>query len=81
MYVTDSRGKRHRSSIYRSLYSEKESLRQKPYGDLANSTIGNVYGTPDSMGLSLGSGGIELAYDSFLRGQPGKALTRYVGET
>lgn len=79
MYVTDSRGKRHRSSIYRSLYSEKESLRQKPYGDLANSTIGNVYGTPDSMGLSLGSGGIELAYDSFLRGQPGKALTRYVG--
>lgn len=79
MFVTDERGKKHRSSLYRSLYSEKVSRRQKPYGMLASATIGNVYGTPDSLGLAHGSGGIELAYDSLLIGEAGIARMSYIG--
>ena len=69
MYIKGERGKRSRSSVYRSLYSEKVSRRQKPYGELVSATIGNVYGTPDSSGLAHGSGGLELAYDSLLIGK------------
>lgn len=79
MYIKGERGKKHRSSIYRSLYSEKVSRRQKPYGELASATIGNVFGMPDSTGLAHGSGGLELAYDSLLVGKPGLARMSYIG--
>ncbi len=79
MYIKGERGKRSRSSVYRSLYSEKVSRRQKPYGELVSATIGNVYGTPDSSGLAHGSGGLELAYDSLLIGKPGIAKIGYIG--
>lgn len=41
--------------------------RNKPFGTLAKRTLGEVYGAKDSA-----RSGIELAYDSILRGRPGK---------
>ncbi len=79
MYVRNEKGKRSSSSIYRCLYSDNVSRRQKPYAALASATIGNVYGTPDSLGFAHGSGGIELAYDSLLIGTPGVARRSYIG--
>lgn len=72
-------GKQFRSSLYRSLFSEKETPRMHPYGDLAAATIGKVFGTVDKDGLSVGSYGLEKACDSLLKGRPGKALHQYIG--
>lgn len=41
--------------------------RNKPFGTLAKRTLGDLYGAKDSA-----RSGIELAYDSVLRGKPGK---------
>ena len=41
--------------------------RNKPFGTLAKRTLGELYGAKDSA-----RSGIELAYDSILRGKPGK---------
>lgn len=45
----------------------KMAQRKKPFGSLASRTIGDVYGD-ESKG---GKNGLELAYDSLLRGKPG----------
>ena len=64
---------------YRSgLTVEERNNRNKPFGSLAKRTLGEVYGAKDSA-----RSGLELAYDSLLRGTPGKkhhkrVLAKYV---
>jgi cell division protein FtsI (penicillin-binding protein 3) len=54
--------------------------RQRPFGTLASRTIGDVYATLDSLGLTHGRNGLELQYDSLLHGKPGrKAIRREAG--
>ncbi|MDR1259347.1 MAG: transpeptidase family protein [Tannerellaceae bacterium] len=54
--------------------------RQRPFGTLASRTIGNTYATLDSQKLTQGSNGLELEYDSILRGKPGlNAIRREAG--
>ena len=47
--------------------------REKPFGDLASRTIGDLYARKDSA-----EAGIELAFDSVLRGVPGKKRTSLI---
>jgi len=49
------------------LFTRSLVERVKPYGTLASRTIGDIYGEFDKGGKN----GLELAYDSLLRGQPG----------
>ena len=54
--------------------------RQKPFGTLASRTIGDVYGDIDpKTGLSKGKNGLELQYDSLLRGEAGISSVRRLG--
>ncbi|MDR2118801.1 MAG: transpeptidase family protein [Tannerellaceae bacterium] len=54
--------------------------RQHPFGTLASRTIGNVYGSLDSVGTSQGMYGLEMRFDSLLRGKPGlKSIRREAG--
>ncbi|MDR1646273.1 MAG: transpeptidase family protein [Tannerellaceae bacterium] len=67
---------RNRSGFIEETFVE----RQRPFGSLASRTIGDVYATLDSIGRTQGRNGLELQYDSLLRGQPGrKAIRREVG--
>lgn len=57
---------------------EEFNSRQRPYGSLAKRTIGEMYGMKDSA-----RSGLEMAYDSVLRGQKGlnnrrKVLNKYL---
>ncbi|MDR0769191.1 MAG: transpeptidase family protein [Dysgonamonadaceae bacterium] len=49
------------------LYARSFVRRVKPYGTLASRTIGDIYGEFDKGGKN----GLELAFDSLLRGHPG----------
>ncbi|MDR0421721.1 MAG: transpeptidase family protein [Proteiniphilum sp.] len=49
------------------LVAEERNARKKPFGNLAGRTVGNVYRDLDRGGSS----GLELKYDSLLRGVPG----------
>ncbi len=56
------------------LTRDERAHRYRPFGDtrMAASTIGSVYARKDTAGrIGSGRGGIELAYDSLLRGEPG----------
>ncbi|MDR2388895.1 MAG: transpeptidase family protein [Tannerellaceae bacterium] len=54
--------------------------RQHPFGTLALRTIGDVYGSLDSAGKSRGMYGLEMRFDSLLRGKPGvKSIRREAG--
>ncbi|MDR0795187.1 MAG: transpeptidase family protein [Tannerella sp.] len=58
---------RNRSGLY-----EKEMVqRQKLFDRMASRTIGDIYNEIETGGLSKGKNGLELHYDSLLRGQPG----------
>lgn len=62
------------------LYEKKYLQRQKPFGSLASRTIGDIYGDFNKGGKN----GLELRYDSLLRGQPGvcvrqKVAGKYMG--
>ncbi len=46
---------------------EERNNRNKPFGSLARRTLGEMFGAKDSA-----RSGLELAYDSLLRGEPGK---------
>ncbi|MDR0995043.1 MAG: transpeptidase family protein [Tannerella sp.] len=59
-------------------FSEAFVERQKPFGTLASRTIGNVYASLDSSGRTRGQYGLELEYDSLLRGEPGLKETRRI---
>lgn len=54
---------------------KKMVQRQKPFGTLASRTIGDIYGEYDKGGKN----GLELQYDSLLRGIPGKSTRRKIG--
>ncbi len=47
--------------------------RKKPFGSLAKRTLGEMFGAIDSA-----KSGLELAYDSYLRGEPGKQHNKRV---
>ena len=49
------------------LIAEERNARKKPFGNMATRTVGNVYKDLDKGGAS----GLELKYDSLLRGVPG----------
>lgn len=49
------------------LIAEERNARKKPFGNLANRTVGSVYKDLDKGGAS----GLELKYDSLLSGVPG----------
>ena len=53
--------------------------RQKPFGTLASRTIGDIYGEIEEGGTTKGKNGLELQYDSLLRGQAGLSSVRRVG--
>jgi len=64
---------------YKSGFHEEEfSARRRPFGSLGERTIGSMYGAKDSARL-----GLELAFDTILRGTPGltnrrKILNKYM---
>ncbi len=68
-----------RMSKYKSGFHEEEfNARRRPFGSLGERTIGSLFGAKDSARL-----GLELSYDSLLRGTPGltnrrKVLNKYM---
>lgn len=67
-----------RRKYFVGLTIEPRNNRKKPFGSLARRTLGEMYGAKDSA-----RSGIELAYDSILRGVPGiqhrrKVLNKYI---
>jgi cell division protein FtsI (penicillin-binding protein 3) len=60
------------------LHVDTFNMRKKPFGSLASRTVGDIFGRID-----LAKNGLELAYDSILRGIPGlqhrkKVRNRYI---
>jgi len=70
-----------RLGIYRNGLKEKERMyRRKPFGKLASRTIGDIYNEIDEKtGLTRGRNGLELQYDSLLRGEAGLSSEQRVG--
>ncbi len=70
-----------RLGIYRNGLHEKERMyRRKPFGKLALRTIGDIYNEIDEKtGLTKGRSGLELQYDSLLRGEAGSSSEQRVG--
>ncbi len=60
-----------RSLISKMLILEGRNHRINPFGSLALRTIGSVYSEQTPEGYSRGKQGLELQYDSLLRGQTG----------
>ena len=56
------------------LYEKKYYRREKPFGSLASRTIGDIYGEFSKGGKN----GLELKYDSLLRGAPGLCVRQKV---
>ena len=70
-----------RLGVYKSgLYERERMYRQKPFGKLASRTIGDIYNEIDEKtGLTQGRNGLELQYDSLLRGVAGLSSEQRVG--
>ncbi|OAV72071.1 Peptidoglycan synthase FtsI precursor [Bacteroidales bacterium Barb4] len=62
-------------------YTKEMVEREKPFGSLASRSIGDIYGEIEEGGISKGKNGLELQYDSLLRGLPGLNAIRRVGGT
>lgn len=60
-------------------YTKEMVQRQRPFGTLAARTVGDIYGEIESGGTTKGKNGLELQYDSLLRGQAGLSSVRRVG--
>lgn len=60
-------------------YTKQMVQREKPFGTLASRTIGDIYGEIDTSGVTKGKNGLELQYDSLLRGKPGVSSVRRIG--
>lgn len=60
-------------------YTKEMVQRQKPFGNLASRTIGDIYGEIKEEGTTKGKNGLELQYDSLLRGQAGYSSVRRLG--
>ena len=61
------------------LHYTEQTFREHPYGSLAERTIGQVYGERSKDGLSTGINGIELTYDSILKGKAGLCAVERIG--
>ena len=60
-------------------YTKEMVQRQKPFGTLASRTIGDIYGEIDmTTGVTKGKNGLELQYDTLLRGVAGTSAVRRV---
>ena len=59
-------------------YTRSHMTRQKPFGMLASRTIGDIINEPDSLGLTRGKMGLEMQYDSLLRGVSGVSSVQRV---
>ena len=71
-----------RLNKYKSGFYVKEMVqRDKPFKTLGSRTIGDVYGEIEENGVTKGKNGLELQYDSLLRGKPGVNAVRRVGGT
>ena len=70
-----------RLGLYRNGLHEKERMyRRKPFGKLASRTIGDIYNDIDEKTcLTKGKNGLELQYDSLLRGEAGWGSEQRVG--
>ncbi len=69
-----------RLSRFRSGFYTKEMVqREKPFGSLASRTIGDIYGELENGLISKGRNGLELQYDSLLRGVEGLSSVRRLG--
>ena len=70
-----------RLGVYKSgLYERERMYRQKPFGKLASRTIGDIYNEIDEKtGLTKGRNGLELQYDSLLRGEAGLSSEQRIG--
>lgn len=69
-----------RLSRYKSGFYVKQMVqRQKPFGTLASRTIGDIYGEIEGGWATKGKNGLELQYDTLLRGKPGLSSVRRVG--
>lgn len=69
-----------RLSKFKSGFYTKEMVqRQKPFGTLASRTIGDIYGEIEESGVTKGKNGLELQYDSLLRGEAGLSSVRRLG--
>lgn len=64
---------------YSGFYWKEMVERDKPFGSLASRTIGDIYGELENTGVSKGKNGLELQYDSLLRGEAGWNAVRRVG--
>ena len=60
-----------RGAIRGGISFKKKTTRVRPYGTLASRTIGDVYGDANN-----GKNGLELEYDSLLKGEPGLYIRR-----
>ncbi|MDR0698776.1 MAG: PASTA domain-containing protein [Tannerella sp.] len=60
-------------------YTKEMMQRQKPFGMLASRTIGDIYNEIDSTGVTKGKNGLELKYDSLLRGVAGLTSVQRIG--
>ena len=60
-------------------YTKEQMRRQKPFGMLASRTIGDIYGEIDTLGVTRGRNGLEMQYDSLLRGMAGVSSVQRVG--
>jgi len=62
------------------LYVKERMYRRKPFGKLASRSIGDIYNEIDEKtGLTKGRNGLELQYDSLLRGVAGLSSEQRVG--
>lgn len=69
-----------RLSRYKNGFYVKQMVqRQKPFGTLASRTIGDIYGEIEEGWATKGKNGLELQYDTLLRGRPGVSSVRRVG--
>ena len=64
------------SLLGQAITTVERSKRMNPFGSLALRTIGSVYGEKEDA-LTKGKQGIELSFDSVLKGEAGKGLKIY----
>ena len=60
-------------------HTREQMKRQKPFGMLASRTIGDIYSEIDTLGVTRGKNGLEMQYDSLLRGVAGLNSVQRVG--
>ena len=60
-----------RGAIQGGFSTKERIVRERPFGSLASRTIGGIYGIEGK-----GKNGLEMAYDSLLRGKDGLAIRR-----